>query len=109
MSTNIVDNEEWQRYVRENLEPINELVRGKLGQEGEVHSESDNNIFDADFMSGITGRKDDDLMRADPDMEESKEDHKKFMQSIQKAFSSNNGFGRNKTDSFVEDNERNIK
>jgi hypothetical protein len=30
-------------------------------------------------MSGITGRKDDDLMRADPDMDESKEDHKKFM------------------------------
>ena len=30
------------------------------------------------------------------------------MQSIQKAFSSNAGFGR-KTDSFIEDNERNRK
>ena len=107
VKTNLTKNEDWQRYISEHIEPINELQKGKLGQSGDKDgdrsglSNSDNDIFDEQFMNTI-GANDKDKNGLDDDFDRDlesvraqgsegsvdSEDHRKFLRNIQKCFSS---------------------
>jgi hypothetical protein len=112
----LTDNDDWQRFYKEHVEPLTDLTSAKLGADPTDLDESENNIFDADFMDTLRGGGGgDDLERAD----EAGEDSKKFLDSIKQCFSSTldknrltNLLGNAKTagdDGFVEDVERDIK
>ena len=49
----IKENQDWHSYVKDKLEPIMQLEKGKLCQdhEGEQDQSSDGNIFDDDFIN----------------------------------------------------------
>lgn len=82
----MTDNDDWQRFYKEHVEPLTALTSAKLGADRNEYDESENNIFDADFMDTLRGeRGGDDLERAD---EGSGEDGKKFIDSIKQCFSS---------------------
>lgn len=67
----LTDNDEWQRFYKEHVEPLTDLTKSKLGADQDALNESENNIFDADFMDTLRGDGDkggdigDDLERAD--------------------------------------------
>jgi len=56
---NLNENQEWLSYVRSSIEPILELEKGKLCKDEERErssdNNSDNNIFDDDFMRSDFG------------------------------------------------------
>ena len=76
----LVTNQQWQDYVKDHLEPLLEMEKGKLCQE-EEKDDSANNIFDDDFIRsdfgvGTQGSNDDGFAFGKD--EEDEEDQKKF-------------------------------
>lgn len=109
VKTNLTNNDTWQKYLHEHIEPINELQKGKLGQtdmrdgDRSCFSDSDSNIFDQDFLKTLgAGERDGDRKNLDDDLARDldsdhaqgseglgdQEDHRKFLRSIQKCFQS---------------------
>ena len=54
---NLNENQEWNKYVKAFLEPISKLQKGKLCEDqlkdGHSGSDSENNIFDNEFMNSV--------------------------------------------------------
>ena len=54
---NLNENQEWNKYVKAFLEPISKLQKGKLCEDqlkdGNSGSDSENNIFDNEFMNSV--------------------------------------------------------
>ena len=85
----MTDNDDWQRFYKEHVEPLTDLTSAKLGADKNDLNESENNIFDADFMDTLGRDKGgDDLERADNLGGGAGEDGKKFIDSIKQCFSS---------------------
>jgi hypothetical protein len=102
------DNQDWKKYVKDVLEPIIELEKGKLCQQegGDKDSNSsgfDNNIFDDEFIN-----KDfNDPMEG---TNEEEDDHHKFFKKMQECFSSTKGpDGRRGSSDMIEIEERDNK
>lgn len=102
---------EWQPFVKNTLEPILELEKGKLCQQSEREKDSnssafDNNIFDDDFINGGIENNATD----EPDDED---DHHKFFKKMQECFSSQTSRkdekGRRKSADLIEVGERDSK
>jgi hypothetical protein len=54
LTDNLSNNAEWQTYIKNHLDPILELEKGKLCQDDE-REDSTNNIFDDDFIRSDFG------------------------------------------------------
>ena len=126
MVLNLNENQEWLSYVRSSIEPILDLEKGKLCQDDErdrsSDNNSDNNIFDDDFMRsdfGLEGNgaNDDkvngDLLKSpekrtegDEDPEDDDNDHQKFFKKMQECFSSNNSLKKRKNSDHIDIDER---
>lgn len=79
------DNNDWKSYVKNVLDPIIELEKGKLCQQEERDKKSDssgfdNNIFDDDFINGGAENN-------ATDEPEEEDDHHKFFKKMQECFS----------------------
>ena len=105
------DKKDWVNYVRDTLDPIIELEKGKLCQQEEKEKDSnssnfDNNIFDDDFING-------GLENNATDEVEDEDDHHKFFKKMQECFSSQtprkDENGRRKSADLIEVGERERK
>jgi len=129
---NLNENQEWLSYVRSSIEPILELEKGKLCQDAEERDKSsdnnsDNNIFDDDFMRNDFGLGDGtgsndiekvngDLLKSpekrtedDEDPEDDEKDHKEFFKKMQQCFSSNTSLKRRQSSDHIDIEERQEK
>jgi len=52
LAQNLRENDKWKQYINDNINPINELEKGKLCQDQETSksNDTDDNIFDDDFI-----------------------------------------------------------
>lgn len=71
------ENEQWKTHISNFIEPLVELEKGKLCREEEKLNDSDNNIFDDDFMRSDFGVHDSSSTPSEE--KEQKDDHKKFV------------------------------
>lgn len=56
IALNLNENQEWNQYVKIFLDPISKLQKGKLCEDlkdGHSGTDSENNIFDHDFMTSV--------------------------------------------------------
>lgn len=107
------DNEQWRSHITNFIEPLLELEKGKLCKEEEKLNDSDNNIFDDDFMRSDFAVHDSTTGQNEEDEQKKEElDHKKFVKTFQKCFNSKfNDLGLRDMDNenFIEDQERDLK
>ena len=92
IALNLNDNKEWNTYVKSHLEPIQKLQKGKLCEDltkegNQSGTDSENNIFDHDFMTSVEDINTNDIkdlkfieieQSNNFVIEEEIEDHKKF-------------------------------
>lgn len=52
LAQNLRENDKWKQYINDNINPLNELEKGKLCQDQETSksNDTDDNIFDDDFI-----------------------------------------------------------
>ena len=105
------ENKDWKNFVKDTLDPIIELEKGKLCQQEEKEKDSnssnfDNNIFDDDFING-------GLENNATDEPEDEDDHHKFFKKMQEHFSNQappkDSNGRRRSADLIEVGERDSK
>lgn len=104
------DNSDWKNYVKDVLDPIIQLEKGKLCQQEEKDKESnssnfDNNLFDDDFINSGA------IENNATEEPEEEDEHHKFFKKMQECFSNSNSKSPNRRNSsdLIEIGERESK
>lgn len=121
ISIELNNNPKWMSFVKDTLEPLIELERGKLCEDKNVDNSGstnfDGNIFDDDFLKNPFDNnevedKDDNLFDFNnkaESKEDDEDDNHKFFKKIQQCFSSNPNRNRKNSEDLVDVNEREEK
>ena len=112
---NFGDHDEWKGFVKNTIEPLVTLEKGKLCQEEENSKSelgSDGNIFDDDFIRSdfaVTGSEVTNKEESKGNENDDEEDHQKFVKKMQECFSSQKSKQKRKSIDYIDDEERERK